>query len=129
MKHHTQVSYFSNNPPNMNNNDRVNNTQQSQTQITTPILNTHHNQNIYINTQTIPGTRFHNTQNTPTNDTPESSNTRNQPPPQPRIPRSFLYSESVINEGINACNHSIIGKILTDKPIHINSIQNGLDNI
>jgi hypothetical protein len=48
---------------------------------------------------------------------------------QKNIPRSFFYDENVINEGISACNHSVIGKIITDKPIHINSIQNGLESI
>ncbi|XP_045802425.1 uncharacterized protein LOC123896011 [Trifolium pratense] len=60
---------------------------------------------------------------------PESSNARNQPPPQSNIPRSFLYSDNVIHEGLSACNHSIIGKIITAKPIHISSIQNGLESI
>ncbi|MCH81958.1 hypothetical protein A2U01_0002752 [Trifolium medium] len=45
------------------------------------------------------------------------------------IPRSFLYSENDIHDGISACNHSILGKIITDKPIHASSIQNGLENI
>ncbi|PNY08539.1 ribonuclease H [Trifolium pratense] len=60
---------------------------------------------------------------------PESSNARNQTPLQSNIPRSFLYSDNVIHEGLSACNHSIIGKIITAKPIHISSIQNGLESI
>jgi hypothetical protein len=68
-------------------------------------------------------------QDTHPNDIPESSTARNHTPPPNFIPRSYLYLESVINEGIQACNISIIGKIITDKPIHVNSIQNGLENI
>ncbi|MCH84743.1 DUF4283 domain protein [Trifolium medium] len=63
------------------------------------------------------------------NDIPESSTARTQTPPQQNIPRSFLYSESIIHEGVTSCKRSIIGKIITDKPIHISSIQNGLENI
>jgi hypothetical protein len=62
-------------------------------------------------------------------DKPESSNARNQTHTQKNIPRSFFYDENVMNEEISACNHSIISKIITDKPIHINSIQNGLESI
>ncbi|GAU36081.1 hypothetical protein TSUD_320470 [Trifolium subterraneum] len=62
-------------------------------------------------------------------DIPESSITRTQAPTQQNIPRSFLYAESIIHEGINTCKRSIIGKIITDKPIHISSIQNGLESI
>jgi hypothetical protein len=35
----------------------------------------------------------------------------------------------VIEEGVKACQGSILGKIITEKPIHVSSIQNGLDNI
>ncbi|MCI04014.1 DUF4283 domain protein, partial [Trifolium medium] len=62
-------------------------------------------------------------------DKPESSNARNTSSPQQNIPRSFLYSENIINEGVNVCNRSIIGKFITDKPIYVSSIQNGLENI
>jgi hypothetical protein len=83
--------------------------------------NPHFNQNQHPN--------FHTTNQPPFFDIPESSNSRNQPPPKPNIPRSFLYSDTEINEGLSACTSSIIGKIITDKPIHISSIQNGLENI
>jgi hypothetical protein len=63
------------------------------------------------------------------NDVPESSSTRKPNPQQQNIPRSFLYDESSVNEGINICQCSIIGKIITDKPIHVKSIQNGLESI
>jgi hypothetical protein len=95
-------------------------------------------QNLSINTQPNHEPRFyHNTQSphkennnqTPTQDIPESSNTRNQSQPSPTIPKSFLYSETDIHEGISACSSSLIGKFITDKPIHVNSIQNGLENI
>jgi hypothetical protein len=41
----------------------------------------------------------------------------------------FVYPEKVINEGVSACQNSILGKIITEKPIHVSSIQNGLDSI
>ncbi|GAU51479.1 hypothetical protein TSUD_413680 [Trifolium subterraneum] len=59
----------------------------------------------------------------------ESSNSRKNPPPRPNIPKSFLYTETEIHEDIAACTQSIIGKIITDKPIHVSSIQNGLESI
>jgi hypothetical protein len=99
-----------------------------QTPITTTKnpINMPQNQNMFITTPNSTINKDFPPHNTHHNDSPESSNARNQPP---KIPRSFLYSETDIHEGIQACNHSIIGKIITNKPIHINSIQNGLDNI
>ncbi|KAK2414794.1 hypothetical protein QL285_037344 [Trifolium repens] len=41
----------------------------------------------------------------------------------------FVYPENIIDEGVNACKKSILGKIITVKPIHVSSIQNGLENI
>ncbi|PNX79396.1 cysteine desulfurase mitochondrial-like [Trifolium pratense] len=58
-------------------------------------------------------------------DIPESSGTRNQT----NIPNFSYYPEQVIEEGLKACNISILGKILTNKPISASSIQNGLENI
>ncbi|MCH93704.1 DUF4283 domain protein, partial [Trifolium medium] len=46
-----------------------------------------------------------------------------------RKPGFFVYPETVINEGINACKKSLLGKIITDKSIHVSSIQNGLESI
>jgi hypothetical protein len=40
-----------------------------------------------------------------------------------------LYLEQIIEEGIKACQGSILGKIITEKPIHVSSIHNGLDSI
>jgi hypothetical protein len=62
-------------------------------------------------------------------DIPESSNNRNKNHTQKPIPRSFLYSDQEINEGLSACSHSFLGKIITDKPIYVSSIQNGLESI
>jgi hypothetical protein len=47
----------------------------------------------------------------------------------PRKPGFFVYSENIINEGVTACQKSILGKIITEKTIHISSIQNGLEKI
>jgi hypothetical protein len=41
----------------------------------------------------------------------------------------FVYPENTVNEGVTTCKKSIIGKIITDKPIHVSSIQHGLENI
>jgi hypothetical protein len=60
---------------------------------------------------------------------PESSSARSFNPHHHNLPRSFLYDESTVNEGINSCQCSIIGKIITDKSIHVKSIQNGLESI
>jgi hypothetical protein len=121
----------------------------------TPTQNSTNTKNItslFIPPSTFPNLSYTNTPHANNNnnphhnqetDIPESSNARNvknaQPPPcnsprntdhaQQNIPRSFLYSENVINEGVSICQRSIIGKIITDKPIHASSIQNGLENI
>lgn len=58
--------------------------------------------------------------------TPKSSTHKNTPHPKTGF---FVYPESLIHEGIQACSRSILGKFITGKPIHINSIQTGLSNI
>ncbi|MCH94497.1 DUF4283 domain protein, partial [Trifolium medium] len=93
------------------------------------LISAHPHQALTINTQFIHDPRKYIPNQSPQNDIPESSNSRNHPSPKPYIPRSFLYSETEIHEGISACNRSIIGKILTDKSIHVSSIQNGLESI
>ncbi|PNX86755.1 hypothetical protein L195_g042837 [Trifolium pratense] len=59
------------------------------------------------------------------NDIPESSGTNNQT----NMPHFSYYPEQVIEDGLKACQVSILGKIITNKPISANSIQNGLENI
>jgi hypothetical protein len=85
--------------------------------------------NTQLNTQPHHETRNSPPQSHHQTEIPESSRPRNQTPTQQNIPRSFLYTETDIHEGLSACNRSIIGKTITDKPIHVNSIQNGLENI
>jgi hypothetical protein len=58
-------------------------------------------------------------------DIPECS-TANQ---EPKIHAFSFYPEQIIEEGVRACQCSILGKIITDKSIHVGSIQNGLDSI
>ncbi|MCH89276.1 zinc CCHC-type-like protein, partial [Trifolium medium] len=99
----------------------------NQSQIIKPSAKPH--QTLTINTQFNHEPKNYNNNQNPPTDAPESSNTRNQPSPKPSIPRSFLYTETDIHEGISACNRSIIGKIITDKPIHVSSIHNGLESI
>ncbi|MCH84712.1 hypothetical protein A2U01_0005547, partial [Trifolium medium] len=48
-------------------------------------------------------------------DTPESSNANNSYKPQ----QFSYYPEQIIEDGLKACQRSILGKIITDKPIHV----------
>jgi hypothetical protein len=73
--------------------------------------------NLYITNKPITENMHQSTHNMQ-NDIPESSNSRKntqntstelsqpktQPTPNPKIPRSFLYSEGGIQEGIQACS-------------------------
>jgi hypothetical protein len=67
-------------------------------------------------------------QTTKQQESPSSSTPRNSSS-TPRKTAFFVYPENIVNEGVNTCKKSILGKIITDKPIHISSIQNGLENI
>jgi hypothetical protein len=58
-------------------------------------------------------------------DIPESSNANQHQP----FPQFSYYPENIVEEGVKACQSSILGKIISDKPIHVGSIQNGLDSI
>jgi hypothetical protein len=62
---------------------------------------------------------------TTTSDIPESSNARNIQ----STPRFSFYPEQIIENGVKNCQNSILGKIITEKPIHVSSIQNGLESI
>ncbi|KAJ1435908.1 Zinc knuckle CX2CX4HX4C [Sesbania bispinosa] len=44
-------------------------------------------------------------------------------------PPIILYDEDDISDGIRSCSKSLIGKILTTKPIHTNSLQSALSGI
>ncbi|CAJ2642331.1 unnamed protein product [Trifolium pratense] len=58
-------------------------------------------------------------------DIPESSRSREQ-----FCTTNFsYYPDSIIEDGVKACQSSILGKIITDKHIHVSSIQNGLESI
>jgi hypothetical protein len=46
-----------------------------------------------------------------------------------RSPGFFVYLEKLVSEGVTACQRSILGKLITSKPVHVNSIQMGLDSI
>jgi hypothetical protein len=62
----------------------------------------------------------------------QKQNNNQQPATSPSSTRRtgfLVYPEKVINEGLTACQNSILGKIITEKPIHFNSIQNGIDSI
>jgi hypothetical protein len=87
----------------------------------------------------IPSSHHQNTQpNQKQKETPtyqyvngESSNTNQnqQDLPSQKLPEFFVYPEGIIEEGVSSCTRSIIGKIITDKSIHVSSIQNGLESI
>jgi hypothetical protein len=85
----------------------------------------------------IPSSHHQNTQpNQTQKETPtyqyangESSNTNQQDLPSQKLPEFFVYPEGIIEEGVSSCTRSIIGKIITDKSIHVSSIQNGLESI
>jgi hypothetical protein len=62
-------------------------------------------------------------------DKPESSTSHHHNNHHTHTPQFSYYPEQIIEEGIKACQRSVLGKIVTDKPIHISSIQNGLDSI
>jgi hypothetical protein len=90
---------------------------------------------ITINTMNQPQNQPHQipTQNQPQQEKQkqcgESSNSFNHQTHQQNLPEFFVYPENIINEGVNACSRSILGKIITYKSIHISSIQNGLESI
>jgi hypothetical protein len=60
---------------------------------------------------------------------PPQSNAQTSSNAPRRSPGFFVYPERIINEGVSACNKSLLGKIITTKPIHVSSIQMGLENI
>jgi hypothetical protein len=93
------------------------------------IINTPPRMALSINTTTQTGDNNPPTNQNTNNEHPESSNSRNQQNSPYKIPRSYLYFEHMIHDSLNAYNNSIIGKIITDKPIHISYIQNGLESI
>ncbi|KAJ1429806.1 hypothetical protein SESBI_08213 [Sesbania bispinosa] len=44
-------------------------------------------------------------------------------------PAIIIYDDEDVNEGISTCSRSLVGKIITEKPIHTNSLQNALAGI
>jgi hypothetical protein len=40
-----------------------------------------------------------------------------------------VYPEKVVTDGVSVCQRSILGKLITNKPVHVSSIQMGLDSI
>ncbi|KAJ1375649.1 Zinc finger, CCHC-type [Sesbania bispinosa] len=58
----------------------------------------------------------------PTDNRQQENNTSNPP--------SFIiYDEEDVVEGVELCSKSLIGKIITQKPIHLNSVQSALEGI
>ncbi|KAJ1414091.1 hypothetical protein SESBI_19172, partial [Sesbania bispinosa] len=44
-------------------------------------------------------------------------------------PPIIIYDENNVYEGVEACTRSLVGKILTEKPIHMNNLQSALAGI
>jgi len=60
---------------------------------------------------------------------PAAQNTSSPATNHIKVPRFFVYNESEVSDGVNTCQKSILGKIITDKQIHVNSLQSGLATI
>jgi hypothetical protein len=58
-----------------------------------------------------------------------SKNQQNHQNSSPARPGFFVYPGKLINNGLNACHRSVLGKIITEKTIHVSSIQNDLESI
>jgi hypothetical protein len=78
--------------------------------------------------ETTTGYQNHPCNNTPqpNQDSPNASTSKTTPRKPPGF---FVYPENLVKEGISACQRSILGKMITNKPVHVNSIQMGLDSI
>ncbi|KAJ1381862.1 Zinc knuckle CX2CX4HX4C [Sesbania bispinosa] len=44
-------------------------------------------------------------------------------------PPLVVFTEEDISDGISLCTRSLIGRIITEKPVHVNSLQNALSGI
>ncbi|KAJ1406258.1 Zinc knuckle CX2CX4HX4C [Sesbania bispinosa] len=60
-------------------------------------------------------------------DDTDRSNHQEQPTEDP--PNFIIYDDEDVEEGIDSCSKSLIGRILTQKPIHTNSLQSALAGI
>ncbi|KAJ1418605.1 DUF4283 domain protein [Sesbania bispinosa] len=56
----------------------------------------------------------------------DSSGIRGQDDRVEQAPNFIIYDDEDVEEGLNFCTKSIIGRILTQKPIHLNSLHNAL---
>lgn len=60
----------------------------------------------------------------------QEDNSNNQPMDTNNDQETLIYlHEEDVQEGVHICKKSIVGKILSDKPIHKGSIMTALDNI
>ncbi|KAJ1378378.1 hypothetical protein SESBI_47910 [Sesbania bispinosa] len=58
-----------------------------------------------------------------------SSSHQNKQPPPHEDPPLIVYDGDDVHEGVDACVRSLVGRIITDKPIHTNSMQNALSGM
>ncbi|KAJ1439268.1 hypothetical protein SESBI_02640 [Sesbania bispinosa] len=46
-----------------------------------------------------------------------------------KAPKFIIYDDGDVEEGVDLCARSLVGRFLTQKPIHTNSLQNALAGI
>jgi len=45
------------------------------------------------------------------------------------MPSFFIYPEKIVQEGVNSCKKSLLGKIILEKNIHVSALKQGLASI
>ncbi|KAJ1382069.1 Zinc knuckle CX2CX4HX4C [Sesbania bispinosa] len=46
-----------------------------------------------------------------------------------QTPPIVVFTEEDISDGVSLCSRSLVGRIITEKPVHVNSLQNALASI
>ncbi|KAJ1384636.1 hypothetical protein SESBI_42352 [Sesbania bispinosa] len=59
----------------------------------------------------------------------QNNEARSQSTPIEEAPPIIIYEDEDVTEGLSTCLESLVGRILTEKPIHVNSIQSALTGI
>ncbi|KAJ1394342.1 hypothetical protein SESBI_34286 [Sesbania bispinosa] len=59
----------------------------------------------------------------------QNNASRSHSTPTEEAPPIIIYEEEDVTEGLSTCLRSLVGRILTEKPIHVNSIQSALAGI
>jgi len=61
-------------------------------------------------------------------DTPSGSGNNSQPS-FGSLPKFFIYPERIVQEGVNSCKKSLLGKIISETNIHVSALKQGLVRI